>query len=55
MSSNTIFYGHGLPSIPKHQVNNDMIIKNKDELNETISKIDEPVIVLNVYDIQSRE
>ena len=43
------------PAILKHQVNKDMIIKNEDELNETISKIDEPIIVLKVYDIQSRE
>ena len=44
-----------LPAIPKYQVNSDMIIENEEELNKTLSSIDEPTIVLTVYDTNSLE
>lgn len=44
-----------LPAILKHQVNKDMIIENEGELNKTLSSIDEPTIVLKVYDTNSLE
>ena len=44
-----------LPAIPKHQVNSDIIIENEEELNKTLSSIDEPTIVLRVYDTTSLE
>lgn len=44
-----------LPAIPKHYLNDDVIIKTEDELNKTLSSIDEPTIVLRVYDTTSLE
>lgn len=44
-----------LPAILKHQVNSDMIIENEEELNKTLSSIDEPTVVLRVYDTTSLE
>ena len=44
-----------LPAIPKHYLNDDVIIENEEELNKTLSSIDEPTIVLKVYDTTSLE
>ena len=44
-----------LPAIPKYQVNSDIIIENEEELNKTLSSIDEPTVVLRVYDTTSLE
>lgn len=53
MSSNTIFYGHGLPVIPKHQLFEREIIKNEEELQEITSKIDEEILLLRVFDLDT--
>lgn len=53
MSSNTIFYGIGLPSIPKHQLFEREIIKTKEELQEITSTFDEPVLALKVFDFDT--
>ena len=44
-----------LPAIPKYQVNSDMIIENEEELNKTLSSIDESTVVLRVFDTTSLE
>ena len=41
--------------IPKHHLQENMIIKTEEELQETTSKIDEPFQILEVYDIFLQE
>lgn len=42
-----------LPAIPKQYLDSNMIIETEDELNETLSSIDESTVVLRVYDTTS--